>query len=79
MTYLASTTISVRISRELKERLENLNINVSEAVREFLEKYIDELELKLVMEKLRKLRGRLAGRVDPTTIAELIREDRERV
>jgi predicted DNA-binding protein len=69
--------ISVRIPRELKERLEKLNVNVSEIVREMLEKYVEETEERILTEKLRKLRKRLSGRIDPTTIAKLVREDKE--
>ncbi|MEM0062936.1 MAG: ribbon-helix-helix domain-containing protein [Ignisphaera sp.] len=39
--------ISVRIPRELKERLERLNINISEVVRELLEKYVEDVEERL--------------------------------
>lgn len=74
---LVSVVISIRIPRELKERLEELNVNVSKVVREFLEKYVSELELKRLREELRELRERLSGRVDPITIANLVREDRD--
>ncbi len=73
---LSGTVISVRIPKELKEKLENLNVNVSEIVRGFLEKYVEEVEMKRLEERLRRLRIRLAGKVDPTIIAELVREDR---
>ncbi len=68
--------ISIRIPRELKERLEKLNVNVSEVVREFLKRYIEELEMKRLEETLRNLRVCLAGKVDPATLAKLVREDR---
>ena len=73
---LTGTVISVRIPKELKEKLENLNVNVSEIVRGFLEKYVEEVEMKRLEERLKRLRIRLAGKVDPTIIAELVREDR---
>jgi len=73
---LTGVVISVRIPKELKERLEKLNINVSEVVRGFLEEYIEEVELEKLRERLRRLRLRLAGRVDASTIAALVREDR---
>jgi predicted DNA-binding protein len=74
---LTSVVISIRIPRELKERLERLNVNISEVVREMLEKYVEEAEEKLLVEKLRRLRIRLAGKIDPATIARIIREDRD--
>mgnify|MGYP000247521359 CR=1 FL=1 len=73
---LGGTVISVRIPKELKEKLENLNVNVSEIVRGFLEEYVEEVEMKRLEERLKRLRIRLAGKVDPTIIAELVREDR---
>ncbi len=76
---MSSVVISVRIPRKLKERLERLNVNVSEVVREILERYVEEAEERVLVEKLRGLRGRLAGRVDPITIAKLVREDRSRL
>ena len=75
---MTSVVVSVRIPRELKRRLEELNINVSEVVRELLERYVEEVEGRLLAERLRRLRGRLAGRVDPATVARLVREDRGR-
>ena len=75
---MGSVVVSVRIPRELKERLEKLNVNVSEVVREFLERYVEEAELERVRLRLMRLRQRLAGRVDASTIAALVREDRVR-
>ena len=71
-----SVVISVRIPRELKERLERLGVNVSETVRDLLEEYIEEVEMNQLEDRLRRLRLRLAGKVDPKAIAELVREDR---
>ena len=73
---MTSTVISIRIPRELKERLERLKINVSEVVRRLLERYMEELETRELEEQLRELRIRLSGRIDPATMAELIRGDR---
>ena len=57
-------------SRELKERLERLNVDVSDVVRELLERYVEEHALE---KGLRRLRLRLAGRIGPETIARLAR------
>jgi predicted DNA-binding protein len=75
---LTSVVISVRIPKELKERLEKLNVNVSEVVRELLEKYVEEAEEKLLAEKLRRIHERLGGKIDPVLIAKLVREDRRK-
>ncbi len=41
-----------------------------------LEKYVEEVEERILAERLRRLHERLAGRVDPALIAKLVREDR---
>jgi len=75
---LASVVVSVRIPRELKERLDKLNINVSEVIRGLLEGYVEKAELKRLEERLMRIRKRLAGRIDASTIAALVREDGRR-
>lgn len=75
---MSSIVVSIRIPRELKEKLEELNINVSEVTRKLLEEYVEEVEMKILEENLKKLREKLAGKIDPATIARLIREDRSR-
>lgn len=75
---MASVVVSVRIPRELKERLDKLNINVSEVIRGLLEGYVEKAELKRLEERLMRIRKRLAGRIDASTIAALVREDRRR-
>ena len=75
---MASVVVSVRIPRELKERLDKLNINVSEVIRGLLEGYVEKAELKRLEERLMRIRKRLAGRIDASTIAALVREDGRR-
>ena len=75
---MASAVVRVRVPRELKERLERLNVDVDDVVRELLERYVEEMEERVLEERLKRLRLRLAGRVDPETVARLVREDRGR-
>jgi len=65
------------VSREIKEKLEKYNIKVSETLRKLLEKYLVELELKNLAERLESLKERLNNRIDPKLVARLVREDRE--
>jgi len=67
----------VRVHREIKEKLEKFNVNVSETVRKMLEKYLVELEMRDLAERLEVLRKRLGGKIDPKLVAHLVREDRE--
>jgi len=69
--------ITIRVAREIKEKLEKYNVNISETVRKLLDKYLVELELKDLGERLERLRERLSNKIDPKLIAKLVREDRE--
>jgi len=69
--------ITIRVARELKEKLEKYNVNVSETVRDLLDKYLSELELRNLAERLESLRERLSDKIDPKLVAKLVREDRE--
>jgi hypothetical protein len=71
------SVITIRVAREIKEKLEKYNINISETVRQLLDKYLIELELKDLGERLELLRERLSNKIDPKLIAKLVREDRE--
>jgi hypothetical protein len=69
--------ITIRVARNIKEKLEKYNLNVSETVRKLLDKYLAELELKDLEEKLDQIRERLSDKMDPQLVAKLVREDRE--
>ena len=69
--------ITIRVARNIKEKLEKYNVNVSETVRKLLDKYLAELELKDLEEKLDQIRERLSDKMDPQLVAKLVREDRE--
>jgi hypothetical protein len=69
--------ITIRVTREIKQKLEKYNINVSETVRKLLEKYLIELELKDLAQKLEQTKNRLSDKINPKQVAQLVREDRE--
>ena len=71
------SVITIRVAREIKEKLEKYNVNVSETVRKLLDKYLAELELRDLAERLELLRERMSSKIDPKLVAELVREDRE--
>jgi hypothetical protein len=70
------SVITVRVSREVKEKLEKYNVNISETVRKLLDKYLVELELMDLGERLEMIRERLRDKIDPKLVANLVREDR---
>lgn len=72
------SVITIRVAKEIKERLEKYNVNISETVRKLLDKYLVELELKDLGERLEQLRERLSNKIDPKLVAKLVREDREK-
>lgn len=74
---VAVSLITIRVTRELKQKLEKYNINVSETVRKLLEKYLTELELKDLAQKLEQTKNRLSSKIDSKQIAQLVRQDRE--
>ncbi|MEM2104019.1 MAG: hypothetical protein QW717_03915 [Candidatus Bathyarchaeia archaeon] len=71
------SVITIRVAKEIKEKLEKYNVNISETVRKLLDKYLVELELKDLGERLERLKERLSNKIDPKLIAKLVREDRE--
>jgi len=72
------SVITVRVAREIKQKLEKHNVNISETVRELLEKYLAELETRKLAQELEHLRERLSSKIDPRMVAQLVREDREK-
>lgn len=67
--------VIIQIQNPIK--LKKYNINVSETVRKLLDKYLIELELKDLVERLESLRERVSDKIDPKLVAKLVREDRE--
>lgn len=70
-----SSTFTVRVSKELKERMRKLPIEWSKEIRCFVENRIKQLELA---EKIDDLKVRAEKRKVETNSTSLIREDRER-
>lgn len=70
-----SSTFTVRISKDLKERMRKLPVEWSEEVRKFIESRVRQLELA---EKIREIEVRAIKRNVVVDSTGLIREDRER-
>jgi len=70
-----SSTFTVRIPRELKEKMKKLPVEWSEEVRRFIEEKVKRLELMGAIEEIELRVEKRRLRVDST---KLIREDRER-
>lgn len=75
---LRTSIITIRVAKEIKEKLEKYNVNISETVRKLLDKYLVELELRDLGDRLELLRERLGSKIDPKVVARLVREDREK-
>ena len=69
-----SVVIHVRIPRQLKEKIDELGINVSEEVRKYLEKRVRQAEMERVADLIRSRLQRMKKVSDST---QLIRQDRE--
>jgi superfamily II RNA helicase len=70
-----STTITIRIPRELKEKMKENPQEWSEEVRSFIEERVRNLELEKTLEEIGSRAEKRRVKVDSTI---LIREDRER-
>ncbi len=70
-----STTFTIRLPRELKERALRLKVNWAEEVRRFLERKVREYELLRLLEELEAKARKRKVSVDSVS---LIREDRSR-
>jgi predicted DNA-binding protein len=70
-----STTITIRIPRELKEKMKQNPAQWSEEVRKFIEEKIKHLELLKTLQEIEPRAEKRHTKIDSTT---LIREDRER-
>ena len=69
-----SVVIHVRIPRQLKEKIDELGINVSEEVRQYLEKRVRQAEMERIAGLIRSRLQRMRKVSDST---QLIRQDRE--
>lgn len=70
-----STTFTIRIPRDLKEKMKQNPAEWSQEVRAFLEERVKQIEL---MKTLQEIGKRAEKRKTKTESAKLIREDRER-
>jgi len=70
-----SETFSVRIPRELKEKIEQNPADWSQEVRNFLSERIKQMELLTILKEIDSQPEKRKTKIDSTA---LIREDRER-
>ncbi len=71
-----SVVVSVRVPKRLKEELDRLGINYSQAIREFLEELVRREKAKRIMAEIEKLRSSI-GRISGDHAARMVREDRD--
>jgi predicted DNA-binding protein len=70
-----SSTLTIRLPSELKERMKNTKIEWSEEIRQFIEARINSIELSEAVDEVAKRTENRTTIIDSTT---LIREDRRR-
>jgi hypothetical protein len=70
-----STTFTIRIPRELKEKMEKNPAEWSQEVRDFLEERIKQIEMMKTLQEVELRAEKRKTKADSTV---LIREDRER-
>ncbi|MGC8608061.1 MAG: DUF4145 domain-containing protein [Vulcanisaeta sp.] len=72
----STVVLTVRVRRELKERAEQLGINIREVVERALEEAIEEKEIEILKKTAGELKELLSG-VSVEEVVRLIREDRD--
>lgn len=70
-----SSTFTIRIPQELKEKMKKVNAKWSEELRNYIEERIKHLELINTLREIESRAKKRQVKIDSTT---LIREDRER-
>lgn len=71
-----SVVISIRIPKRLKEDLEKLGINYSEAVRNLLEEFVRREKARRLRKSMEEISKKF-GRIDGDLATQFIREDRD--
>jgi ribosome-associated translation inhibitor RaiA len=73
-----SDVIAIRVPKKLKDELQELNMNYTEDIREYLEKKVKAERLKQVIKEVNAFRSELNKKTGITeSSVELIREDRD--
>ena len=73
-----SDVIAVRVSKKLKDELQELNLDYAEEVRDCLERIVKRKKLKQLMRQVDSSRNEFFKKTGVTTpSADIIREDRE--
>ena len=75
---IMSDVIAIRVPKKLKDELQELNVNYSEEVREYLERRVKAEKLKQVIKEIDTFRNELGRKTGITqSSAEIIRKDRD--
>lgn len=74
-----SDVIAVRVPKELKDELENLDIDYADEIRRHLERLIKQNKLKKVIKNVEEFRAKLRKKGTTSSSADIIREDRGHV
>lgn len=69
--------VSVKVPRELREKMKQVNVNWSEYLRKVIEAKVEEELAKKASKRLDEIRSR-AGEIPAREIVEWLRKDRER-
>ncbi|MGD0451659.1 MAG: antitoxin [Candidatus Bathyarchaeia archaeon] len=73
-----SDVIAVRVSKKLKEELQELNLDYADEVRTCLEKMVKRKKMKKAMREVDKFRNELSKKIGVTvSSADIIRESRD--
>lgn len=74
---MASRTVSAKIPDELKEKIKEYHIHVSEVIRDALEHEVKKREAQKIKQELKNMKPTLK-KIHAEEVTRIIREDRER-
>ena len=75
---MSSVTVSAKIPKSLKKRLDDYGIKVSEVVRRALDYEVKKAEESQLAEKLEKISGQLRGKISEKDVVKTVRAIREK-
>ncbi len=72
-----SDVISIRVPKWVKQKLKEYGIDVAQLVRKAIMEELERLEAEALEKELNTVSRRLAGKVDPYELAEIVDEERK--
>ncbi|MBP1358188.1 MAG: antitoxin [Sulfolobus sp.] len=76
---MTTEVISIRVSKRLKEEIEELGIDYAALIREYLEEVVKREKRKILLKESDKIREELKNKYGEIDLTKFIREDRDEI